>query len=204
VTQDGSTMMRPLVMDFRTDAKARDLTDQYMFGPAFLVNPVTEYKARSRAVYLPAGSAWYDFWTGARHDGGATITADAPLETLPLFVRAGSIIPVGPDQQYIGEKPRESLTLYVYAGRDGQFSLYEDEGGTYGYERGEFSRIPLSWNEAARTLTIGPRVGSFPRMPASRTFTVVLVTPDKPVPYAGAQAPGRTLRYTGQAVRGVF
>ncbi|HXT32178.1 MAG TPA: TIM-barrel domain-containing protein, partial [Vicinamibacterales bacterium] len=204
VTQDGSTMMRPLVMDFRNDAKARDLTDQYMFGPAFLVTPVTEYKARSRAVYLPAGSAWYDFWTGARHDGGATITADAPLETLPLFVRAGSIIPVGPDQQYIGEKPRESLTLYVYAGRDGQFSLYEDEGGTYGYERGEFSRIPLSWNEAARTLTIGPRVGSFPRMPASRTFTVVLVTPDKPVPYAGAQAPGRTLRYTGQAVRGVF
>ena len=204
VTQDGSTMMRPLVMDFRTDAKARDLTDQYMFGPAFLVNPVTEYKARSRAVYLPAGSAWYDFWTGSRYDGGSTITADAPLETLPLFVRAGSIIPVGPDQQYIGEKPRESLTLYVYAGRDGQFSLYEDEGGTYGYERGEFSRIPLSWNEAARTLTIGPRVGSFPRMPASRTFTVVLVTPDKPVPYAGAQAPGRTLRYTGQAVRGVF
>jgi len=92
----------------------------------------------------------------------------------------------------------------VYAGRDGQFSLYEDEGGTYGYERGEFSRIPVSWNEAARTLTIGPRVGSFPGMPRSRTFTVVLVTPDKPVPYAGAQAPGRTLRYAGQAVRGVF
>jgi alpha-D-xyloside xylohydrolase len=204
VTHDGSTMMRPLVMDFRNDAKARELTDQYMFGPAFLVSPVTEYKARSRAVYLPGGSGWYDFWTGRQHDGAATITADAPLERMPLFVRAGSIIPVGPDQQYTGEKPRDALTLYVYAGRDGQFSLYEDEGRTYGYERGQFSRIPLSWNEAARTLTIGARAGAFPGMPRSRTFNVVMVTREGAAPYAGARAQGRTLRYEGQAVRAVF
>jgi len=191
-------------MDFREDAKARDLADEYMFGPAFLVGPVTEYKARSRAVYLPAGSAWYDFWTGRRHDGGATITADAPLERMPLFVRAGSIIPVGPDQQYTGEKPRNALTLYVYAGRDGQFSLYEDEGRTYGYERGEFSRIQISWNDTARTLTIGRRAGTFPHMAASRMFTVVLVTPERPLPYSGAQTQGRTLRYAGGMIRSVF
>ena len=119
VTHDGYTMMRPLVMDFRDDAKARDVTDQFMFGPAFLVSPVTEYKARSRRVYLPAGTAWYDFWTGRRSDGGQTITADAPYDRIPLFVRAGSIVPVGPDQQYIGEKTREALTLYVYAGANG-------------------------------------------------------------------------------------
>jgi alpha-D-xyloside xylohydrolase len=204
ITQDGSTMMRPLVMDFRSDVKARIVTDQYMFGPAFLVNPVIEYKVRSRTVYLPAGSAWYDFWTGKRLAGATTVTADAPLETMPLFIRAGSIVPVGPDQQYIGEKSREQLTLYVYAGQDGQFSLYEDDGGTYGYERGQFSRIPMSWNDSTRTLTIRTRAGSFPGMPASRTFNVVLVSPATAIGYAGAGAAGRSVRYTGQAVRAVF
>jgi len=204
VTQEGSTMMRPLVMDFRSDAAARTITDQYMFGPAFLVNPVLEHKARSRSVYLPAGSTWYDFWTGKRLSGAATVTADAPLETMPLFVRAGSIVPVGPDQQYIGQQSRDALTLYVYAGQDGRFSLYEDDGGTYGYERGQFSRIPMSWSDATRTLTLGARAGSFPGMPASRTFNVVLVTPSTPAGYAGAGAAGRPVRYTGQAVRAVF
>src|SRR4029077_17877106 len=137
--------------------------------------------------YLPAGSAWYDFWTGRRLDGGTTITAEGPLETLPLFVRSGSIIPVGPDQQFIGSQSREHTTLYVYRGRDGQFSLYEDQGRTYGYERGEFSRIPLAWNDATRTLTIGARVGSFPGMPDSRSFTVVVVSPEQPAGYAGAR-----------------
>jgi len=198
VTHDGSTMMRPLVMDFRTDAKARDIPDQYMFGPAFLVSPVTEYKARSRAVYLPAGSAWYDFWTGKRAGGGQTITADAPFERLPVFVRAGSIVPVGPDQQYIGEKPNAPVTLYVYAGANGRFSLYEDDGRSYGYERGEFARIPIEWNDAAGTLTIGARTGTYPGVPASRTFTVVFVTPQSPIGY-GATA-NNPITYTGAAV----
>lgn len=198
VTQDGSTMMRPLVMDFRTDAKALEQTDEYMFGPAFLVSPVTTYKARSRPVYLPAGADWYDFWTGTRVGGGQAITADAPYDRLPLYMRAGAIVPVGPEQQYIGEQPNAPITLYVYAGADGRFSLYEDEGRTYGYERGEFSRIPIAWSNGTRTLTIGARTGRYPGMPDRRTFNIVLVTPQTPVGYGAAG--GTPITYTGSAI----
>jgi alpha-D-xyloside xylohydrolase len=198
VTADGSTLMRPLVMDFRDDVTARGLTDQYMFGPAFLVNPVTEYKARTRPVYLPAGTQWYDFWTGKATRGGQTITADAPLDRLPLYVRAGSIVPVGADQQYIGEQPNAPVTLYVYAGASGHFSLYEDDGRSYGYERGEFARIPIDWDDAAQRLTIGARRGSYPGVAASRTFTVVLVTPQSAVGYGAAGS--HPIAYTGSAV----
>jgi alpha-D-xyloside xylohydrolase len=198
VTHDGSTMMRPLVMDFRTDAKARDIPDQYMFGPAFLVSPVTEYKARTRPVYLPAGTAWYDFWTGTREAGGRTITADAPFDRLPVFVRAGSIVPAGPERQYTGESPNAPVTLYVYAGADGRFALYEDDGRSYGYERGEFARIPIQWNDATRTLTIGARTGRYPGMPASRAFTVILVTPQSPIGFGGTGT--NPITYTGSAI----
>lgn len=203
-SHDGYTMMRPLVMDFTSDANALTVADQYMFGPAFLVNPVTEYKARSRQVYLPAGTDWYDFWTGKDAQGGATIVADAPYDQLPVFVRAGSIVPIGPDQQYVGEKPADALTLYVYAGANGTFSLYEDDGLTNGYERGQFAQIPLTWNDAAGTLTIGRRTGSFAGMPAARTFNVVMVKAGAPVPYQGAGAAGRTIRYSGNEVRLTF
>jgi alpha-D-xyloside xylohydrolase len=201
VTQDGDTMMRPLVMDFAGDAAARDLADEYMFGRAFLVCPVTEYQARNRPVYLPRISRWYDFWTGQAADGGQTITADAPYDRLPLFVRAGSIVPIGADQQYIGERSRDSLALYAYAGADGRFSLYEDDGKTYGYERGQFTRIPLSWNDSTRTLTIGARAGSYPGMPRQRAFNVVLVTRETPVPYQGAAVSGKEVRYDGSPVQ---
>jgi len=199
VTQDGSTMMRPLVMDFRNDPTARELTDEYMFGPAFLVSPVTEYKARSRQVYLPAGSDWYDFWTGRSAKGGQTVAADAPLDRLPLYMRAGSIVPVGPEQQYIGEKRDAPIALYVYSGANGHFSLYEDDGHTYGYERGEFARIPIDWNDASRTLTIGARAGSYSGMASNRTFTVVLVTPQSSIGYGAAA--NNPITYTGSAVR---
>ena len=161
------TMMRPLVMDFRSDAKARDVTDQYMFGPAFLVSPVTEYKARSRAG-LPAraGSGWYDFWTGARRRRRSDDHRRRAVRSMPLFVRAGSIVPVGPELQYIGEKPaRPDHALRLRRAPTARFSLYEDDGRTYGYERGEFARIPLRWNDATRTLTIGARDGCVPGMP---------------------------------------
>jgi Alpha-glucosidases, family 31 of glycosyl hydrolases len=200
VTHDGYTLMRPLVMDFRADAKVRDIPDQYMFGPAFLVNPVTEYKARSRQVYLPAGTGWYDFWTGQQAAGGATITADAPYDRMPLFVRAGSIVPIGPEQQYIGEKDAKTLTLYVYSGANGQFSLYEDDGVTYDYEKRQFSRIPISWNEATRILTIGRRIGSFAGMLVNRAFNVVLVSADRPTGYSAAPA-GKSIAYRGDAVQ---
>jgi alpha-D-xyloside xylohydrolase len=198
VTHDGSTMMRPLVMDFRTDALARDLSDEFMFGPAFLVGPVTEYKARSRAVYLPGGATWYDFWSGRRVAGGRTIAAEAPFDSLPVFVRAGSIVPVGPDQQYIGEKANGPITLYVYAGANGRFSLYEDDGTSYGYERGAFARIPIAWNDASRTLTLGARAGTYPGVAATRTFTVIVVGPQAPIGYgAAANTP---ITYTGAAI----
>ena len=137
VTQDGGTIMRPLVMDFRGDTGSRAVLDQYMFGPAFLVNPVTTYKARTRSVYLPPTTGgWYDFWSGTHSNGGQTIMAPAPYDAMPVFVRAGSIVPLGPELMYTTEKPAETITLYVYAGADGAFTLYEDEGLNYNYETG--------------------------------------------------------------------
>jgi alpha-D-xyloside xylohydrolase len=191
-------------MDFRTDAKALGVADQYMFGPAFLVNPVTEYKSRSRQVYLPAGQSWYDFWTGKHVDGGETIAADAPYDRMPLYVRAGSIVPLGPDEQYIGEKDARTLTLYVYAGANGQFSLYEDDGLSYDYEKGQFSRIPVSWNDATRTLGVGRREGRFAGMLRDRVLNVVLVSSDKPTGYSVAPAISRSITYRGDALQTKF
>ncbi|HMD59892.1 MAG TPA: TIM-barrel domain-containing protein, partial [Opitutaceae bacterium] len=198
VTHEDATMMRALVMDFAEDPGARDVRDEYMFGPALLVNPVTEYRARSRSVYLPGTGGWYDFQTGAALNGGRAVEAAAPLDSIPVFVRAGSIVPVGPELQYTGEKPADPLTLYVYAGVDGAFTLYEDDGLTYGYERGAFSRIPIRWNESARTLSIGARAGSFPGMLAERTFDVVMVSPERPVGFSFTPAAAdRRVRYRG-------
>lgn len=198
VSQHGDTFMRPLVMDFRTDKTAREIGDEYMFGPAFLVSPVTTYKARSRRVYLPSGAEWYDFWTGKMAKSG-TVDAAAPYEAIPIFVRGGSIVPFGPEIQYWDEKPADPVTLYVYQGADGAFSLYEDQGTTYDYEHGAFSRIPMMWNEKSKTLTIGKREGSFPGMLAERTFEIVFVSKSTPVGYGSAASP-RTVRYTGEAV----
>jgi alpha-D-xyloside xylohydrolase len=167
-----STMMRGLVMDFPADAKTREVADQYMFGPDFLVSPVSEFKARGRAVYLPAGTSWYDFYSGRAFKGGQTVQAEAPLERMPLFVRAGAIVPMGPAVQYTGEKSDAPITLFVYAGKDGAFDLYEDDGVSYGYERGAFSRIPMRYDDKTGTLTIGARAGDFPGMVKSRTFRV--------------------------------
>jgi alpha-D-xyloside xylohydrolase len=201
-TQDAGTPMRPLVMDFPGDAAARELVDEYMFGPAFLVAPVTTYQARSRNVYLPATAGdWYDFWTGMSTAGGGTLDAAAPYDSMPLFVRAGSILPTGPDLKYTGEKPADPITLYVYAGADGAFTLYEDDGLTYGYEKGAFARIPIRWNNAVRTLTIGRREGQYPGMPAQRTFNVVLVTQAKPVGFSFTPKADQTAIYLGKELK---
>ncbi len=200
VTQRAGTMMRPLVMDFRTDTTARKVGDQYMFGPALLVSPVTSYNARSRSVYLPAAAGWYDFWTGARSTGAATITASAAFDSIPVHVRAGSIVPVGPELQYTGEKPADPITLYVYAGADGSFDLYEDQGLTYDYERGAFSTIPIRWNDATRTLTIGTRSGTFAGMLASRTFQLILVSPTKAVGFSFTPTADKSVTYTGAPI----
>ena len=193
------TMMRGLPMDFPGDPKVRDLSDQWMFGPALMPCPVYEYKARSREVYFPEGG-WYDFYTGAYIAGGQTLTADAPYERIPLYVRAGSIIPFGPDMQWSDEKPADNIRLYVYAGRDADFTLYEDDGVTYGYEKGAYATIPIHWDDASRTLTLGERKGSFPGMLETRTFTVVVVDPEHPHAY-DPDAAGTEIRYTGTEVR---
>ncbi len=197
--RDG-TIMRGLVMDFPSDMKARDVADQYMFGPALMVAPVTEYKARSRSVYFPAGADWYDLKTGQTFSGGQTVTVPAALDKIPVFVRAGSILPTGPAITYTSEKLDGPLTLVVYTGANGAFSLYQDDGQDYGYERGEFSTIPMTWDDARGVLSIGARAGSYPGMPANRTINVRFVSgPGANVGDFDA-APARTVQYTGQAV----
>jgi alpha-D-xyloside xylohydrolase len=152
-------------------------------------------------VHLPeTKGGWYDFWSGASVAGGQTLDAPAPYDAMPLFVRAGSIIPFGPDLQYTGEKPADPITLCVYAGANGTFSLYEDDGVTYACEKGAFASIPLQWDDARKTLTIGERQGKFPGMLAKRTFNIVLVAKGKSAGYAAAATADKTVAYSGKAV----
>jgi alpha-D-xyloside xylohydrolase len=197
VTQDDYTIMRPLVMDFGSDAKVLNIGDQYMFGPALLVNPVTEYKARTRSVYLPAGNGWYDFRSGDYFEGGQTIRADAPYSVIPLFVKAGSLIPCGPEIQYTTEKQADTLRLFVYTGADGNFNLYEDENINNNYKKGEFSIIPIQYQEKERTLTIGKRQGTFPGMLYDRTIEIVRIGKEKPIPLEFASKPDIIFHYDG-------
>lgn len=171
------TMMRGLVMDFPQDERVKDIKDQYMFGPALMVAPVTRHGARSRQVYLPAGADWVDFHTGERYRGGAEITAQAPRERIPVFMRAGSVIATGPVTQYVDEKPDAPLVLLVVAGADGEASLYEDDGVTNAYARGEYSRIPIRYDDKLRTVTIGARLGQYKGMSAKREFRVRVLRP---------------------------
>jgi alpha-D-xyloside xylohydrolase len=200
VTRRHATLMRPLVMDFRDDPEVLAIGDQFLFGPALLVSPVTAPGATRRPVYLPRGG-WYDFWTGAYFGGGRRIDAPAPYESLPLHVRAGSILAMGPELQFTGEKPADPVTLWVYAGRDASFELYEDDGVSYAYEKGAFATIPVLWDEASGMLAVGERTGAFPGMPASREFRAVLVAPDRPLGHAPAPPAAIPVRYEGRAVR---
>ncbi len=178
VTQEDYTIMRGLVMDFADDEAVLNIADQFMFGPSLLINPVTDYKARSRKVYLPESNGWYNFKSGKFHKAGQIITADAPYTEMPIFVKAGSILPFGPEIQYTDEKPADPIMLYVYAGDDAEFKLYEDENTNYNYEKGLFSIIPFKYDENNKTLTIGDRQGEFPGMLRQRTFKIIRVTPE--------------------------
>ncbi len=191
-------MMRALVMDFANDKQALDINDEFMFGKSLLVNPVTEsmyLKAKVRGrdtvdvadfssvktkeVYLPDGCGWYDFWTNEKFNGGQSIHKEVPIDIIPLYVKSGSILPIGPKVQYATEKSWDNLEIRVYAGDDGMFTLYEDENDNYNYEKGVYSTIQFSWNESDRELVIGEREGSFPGMLKERTFKVVLVSDAK-------------------------
>ena len=190
VTSNRSSMMRALAMDFPSDSKALDINDQYMFGKSFLVCPVTtamysrdtkeDFSAvGKRELYLPSGTDWIDFWTGEKLRGGQIVIKEAPVDIIPLYVRAGAIIPIGPDVQYATEKRWDNLEIRIYAGADGLFTLYEDENDNYNYEKGAYSNITFRWNDAGKTLTIGDRKGSFPGMLSEQKFRIILVGKNK-------------------------
>ncbi|HTL71664.1 MAG TPA: DUF5110 domain-containing protein, partial [bacterium] len=200
VTSEASTIMRAFGMDFPGDAKAWGISNEYMFGPAFLVAPVTEAKATSRSVYLPGGTSWVNFWTGENLKGGRQVTVVAPVETLPLLVRAGSIVPLGPDLQYAMQKPADPIELRVYPGADGSFTLYEDEGDSYRYEKGVYATIPISWKDKTKTLTIGARTGQFPGMLTNRTFNVVWVSAGHGNGVGLTPKPDAVVNYNGSTV----
>ena len=199
VTNEGYTHMRPLVMDFREDVKAQNTGDEFMFGPAILVNPVTEQGANTRRVYLP-GARWYDFWTGATRNGEADVDAEAPLSRIPLYVRAGSIIPMGPDLQFAEERPADPIELRVYPGADGDFTLYEDDNNTYDYEKGAYAAVPIHWNNSARTLTIADRKGRFPGMLESRTLNIVFAGAGHGTGVDISPQPDKVVRYKGKLI----
>ena len=186
------TIMRPLVMDFTADKRVADIGDTYMFGPAFMVAPVYEYGARTRKVYFPECEGWYDFYSNEFRDGGVCAEVDAPYERMPLYVRAGAIVPFGPDMQWSDEKPADVIDLFVYQGADGEFTLYEDENVNYNYEKGLCAMIDFVYDDTESTLTIGERKGEFPGMLKERVFNVIPVSKDgkgvaRPVEYDGSK-----------------
>ena len=191
------TIMRPLVMDFTADVNVNNIGDQFMFGPAIMVAPVYEYGARSREMYFPAGNGWYDFYSGKYIDGRQRLTVDAPYERIPLYIREGAIIPYGPDMQYNNEKPASEITLYVYGGKDGSFTLYEDEGVNYNYEEGAYATISFIYNDAEGVLTIGDRTGEFPGMLKERSFNIVKVDKNRSQPF-DLDVKGIVVKYDGK------
>jgi alpha-D-xyloside xylohydrolase len=196
---ENGTMMRGLVMDFPQDDRIKNVKDQYLFGHALMVAPVTAYGARERTVVFPAGADWYDFDTGKRYAGGTTATVAAPLDRIPVFVRTGAVIPTGPVTQYVDEKPDAPLVLQVYAGASGQASLYEDDGVTNAYERGEFSRIPFSYDDKTATVTIGARSGQYKGMPQTRQIKVRVLRAGVATS-ADMDASDKTVTYDGKPV----
>ncbi len=205
VTRHQASFLRALSMDFPADRRVWDMGSEYMFGASFLVCPVTDpmytrmegenrvpdfSQVKNAEVYLPEGAAWYDFWTNERLEGGQTVEKAAPLDILPLYVKAGSIVPRGPQVQYATEKPWDNLEVWVYPGADGSFCLYEDEFDNYNYEQGAYTEIPMRWDDSSRTLTIDARQGSYKGMLETRRFTV-----------RTADGMEKTVTYTGKKVR---
>jgi len=198
VTNENYTMMRHLIMDYRTDANVKSIDNQFMFGQSMLINPVSSAGVTKRSVYLPAGN-WYDFWTGKQYTGGLTINADAPITNIPVFVKAGSIIPMGPDIMYATQSI-DPTEIRIYKGANGSFTLYEDEGDTHNYEKGSYSIIPFSYNEASKELTIGARTGSYKNMPVNRNFKIVWVAENYGIGVNSPVVCDTTVHYKGDQV----
>ena len=214
VTSQGGTMMRPLAMDFSEDKDVYNLDNEYLFGPSILVCPVTEEQyfpldtilntsrslnsPASISLYLPKGSGWIDFWTGEPIEGGQSVMRETPIDLLPLYVRSGSIIPMGPFLQYVNEKSADPIELRIYPGSDGSFTLYEDEGDSYNYENGKYATIDFAWNHQTQTLTVGKREGKFPGMLQSRTFRVTVVSPGHGMGVEITPHPDIIIQYSGE------
>lgn len=218
VTNNAGSFMRHLSMDFNHDKKVYGMDDQYMFGRNLMVkaitdpmyvsskekgwkNPVEDFSTvQSTEVYLPSGTQWIDFWTGETLKGGQTISKETPIDIIPLYMKAGSIMPWGPDVQYAEEKNWNNMEIRIYPGADGEFTLYEDENDNYNYENGVHSTIRMKWNDAERTLTIDNREGKFPGMLKSRKFNIVVVTPEKGIADKGSNKIDKTVSYSGKKV----
>ena len=198
VTSKGETLMRSLTLEFSSDPGARKVADQFMFGPDLLINPVTTEGATQRTLYLPAGSDWIDFWTGKRVKGGQFITAEAPLDKMPIYAKGGSIVAFGPRVEVSSAKA-DPIELRLYAGANGDFTLYEDEGDNYDYEHGAYSIIPVHWDDKAETLTIGNRSGSFPGMLEHRSFRIVSVMNGRGTGISSSAEDDVTVEYDGKA-----
>jgi alpha-D-xyloside xylohydrolase len=217
VTANQSSMMRALVMDFANDKQALDINDEFMFGSSLLVSPVTQpmywknqaqgkdtvkvedYSLiKTKDVYLPKGAEWFDFWTGEKHNGGQTVKKEVPLDIIPLYVKAGSVLPWGPKVQYAAEKKWDDLEIRVYEGSNGEFTLYEDENDNYNYEKGDYSTITFNWNDKQKSLTIGDRKGSFHGMLTSRKFNIVFVGKSKGTGAGLTEKYDNVVSYTGK------
>jgi alpha-D-xyloside xylohydrolase len=209
VTANQSSIMRALVMDFASDKSALNINDQYMFGQSILVCPVTQpmytigQKAdfstiKSKELYLPEGTEWYDFWTGQKFKGGQAVKKETPIDIMPLFVKAGSIIPIGPKVQFAEEKKWDNLEIRVYEGADGEFTLFEDENDNYNYEKGIYSTITFKWDDTRKTLTISERKGTFPGVLAERKFNIVKVSQNNGVGDIPVEMFDKTVSYNGK------
>ena len=194
------TLMRPLVMDFNGDREVENIGNQWMLGPALMACPVGYYKARNRSVYFPQQCGWYDLYTGEMIEGGQRLVVDAPYEQIPVFVRSGAIIPFGPEMEWSDEKPAELIHLYIYAGANGQFQLYEDEGTNYNYEKGKYATIDITYDDATRTVSFGARKGQFAGMLKNRQFNIVLISKEHPQPLNLDNPSGKLVQYNGKAV----
>jgi alpha-D-xyloside xylohydrolase len=195
------TIMRGLIMDFESDRNVWNIDNQFMFGPGLLINPVTGYKVRTREVYLPQNTGWYDLYTGKYLNGGQTIMADAPVSKIPVFAKEGAIIPMGPAIQYCSQKTSEPFTIVIYSGKNGSFNLYEDEGTNYNYEKGDFTIIPFIYNQNTGTLSIGKRTGKFNGMLMDRKFRIVFIGKDKPVAFENYNNNGILVNYSGDEIQ---
>jgi alpha-D-xyloside xylohydrolase len=223
VSANQSTMMRALVMDFANDKRTLDINDQYMFGKSLLVCPVTRpmysriivqgndttrvedfSKVKDYKIYLPQGTNWFDFWTGELHNGGQALIKETPIDIMPLFVKAGSILPMGPKVQYATEKKWDNLEIRVYPGANGEFTLYEDENDSYDYEKGIYSTIAFTWDDAKKELTVSDVKGSFPGMLKTRTFQVVIVSPNHGTGVGVTDQVEKVVTYSGTEKKVIF